>query len=74
VQQRDMMSIPDEVYRRVFQEDADGQMILDELARIFYDVPCYVSGRCAEEAIHIDGGRRVILYLMGRIGISVQGG
>lgn len=71
---RDQLQVPNEIWRRVFQEDADGQMILDELARIFYDVPCYVPGRSAEEAIHIDGGRGVIMYILSRAGISVQGG
>jgi hypothetical protein len=68
------LQVPDEIYQRVFQEDADGQQILDELARLFYDVPCYAPGRSAEEAIHIDGGRRVVMYILERAGISVQGG
>lgn len=71
---RDLLNVPDDVYRRVFQEDADGQMILDELARLFYDVPCYAPGRSAEDAIHTDGGRKVIMYILQRAGISVQGG
>lgn len=71
---RDQLNVPDEVYHRVFQEDADGQLILNELGRLFYDVPCYAPGRTAEEAIHIDGGRKVIMYILGRAGISVQGG
>lgn len=70
----DFLQTPDEVYRRVFQEDADGQMILDELSRLFYDVPCYVPGRSAEEAIHVDGARKVLLYIMQRAGISILGG
>lgn len=71
---KDPLNIPDEVYRRVFQEDADGQLIFDELARLFYDVPCFKPGGTAEEAIHIDGGRKVVMYIMSRAGTTIQGG
>lgn len=71
---KNQLNIPDEVYRRVFQEDGDGQLILDELARLFYDVPCHKPGGTPEDAIHIDGGRKVVMYIMSRAGISIQGG
>jgi hypothetical protein len=70
----DFLQVPDEVYQRVFQEDADGQMILDELCRLFYDVPCFEPGRTSEETIHIDGKRSVIMYILKRAGVSITGG
>ncbi|MHC1696888.1 MAG: hypothetical protein AB9919_02240 [Geobacteraceae bacterium] len=38
------LHIPDECYRRVFQEDGDGSGIFDELATLFYDRPSYAPG------------------------------
>lgn len=56
--------MPDnKIYNRIFQQDKDGQSILDELAAMFYDRPSYVRGDPYETA-YKEGQRAVVLFLI----------
>lgn len=72
--------LPDEVYRRVFQQDADGRRILEELAGMFHDQLGYVPaqiiqgemipGTRPEDAVYYEGQRSVLRYLFQRSAIE----
>lgn len=57
--------LPDLVYNRLFQQDADGVAVLEELAGKFYDVPSYVPGDPHATSFN-EGARSVIIYLLQR--------
>lgn len=57
--------LPDLVYNRLFQQDADGAAVLDELAGKFYDRQSYVQGDPHQTSFN-EGARSVILYIMQR--------
>lgn len=52
-----------QIYNRIFQKDKDGQNVLTELCRLFYDRPSYVKGDTHETA-HREGQRSVVAFLM----------
>lgn len=57
--------LPDLVYHRLFQQDADGVAVLEELAARYYDRPSYVSGD-PHATSYNEGQRSVITYLLQR--------
>lgn len=57
------MRVENEIYNRLFQRDKDGQNVLAELCRLFYDRPSYVKGDTHETA-HREGQRSVVAFLM----------
>ena len=61
--------LPDLVWERLFQRDADGIAVLEELATRFYDQDCYTPGSGnTTDAVYRDGQRSVIKYIMARAG------
>lgn len=59
--------LPDLVYHRLFQQDADGMAVIDELAARYYDRPSYVPGDPCATSFH-EGQRSVILWILQRAG------
>lgn len=59
------LNIPDKVYNRLFEQDGDGAMILQELSVLFYDRQSYVQGDPHETSFN-EGQRSVIAYIMAR--------
>lgn len=57
--------LPDLVYHRLFQQDADGAAVLEELAARYYDRQSYVAGDPHATSYH-EGQRSVISYLLQR--------
>lgn len=57
--------LPDLVYHRLFQQDADGVAILEELAARYYDRSSYVAGDPHATSFN-EGARSVILYILQR--------
>ena len=60
------------IYDRIFQQDKDGQAILDELSALFYDRPSYVKGDPHETA-YKEGQRSVIALIIRRCGLAQEG-
>lgn len=58
-------ALPDLVYHRLFQQDADGVAVLEELAARYYDRPSYVAGDPHATSFN-EGQRSVIMWLLGR--------
>jgi hypothetical protein len=59
--------LPDAVYNRIFQQDVDGEKILEELATHYYDRQSYVAGDPHATSFN-EGARSVISYILGRSG------
>jgi hypothetical protein len=57
--------LPDLVYERLFQRDADGAAVLEELAMKFYDSNLFVPGQPDQTNFNL-GARSVIVYIMER--------
>lgn len=62
------MPIEPKIYDRIFQMDKDGQAILEELARLFYDRPSYTQGDTHETA-YKEGQRSVVAFLIRKCGL-----
>lgn len=60
------------IYVRLFQQDRDGQAVLDELARLYYDRASYTRGDTHETAFK-EGQRSVVAYLIRKCGIVEEG-
>lgn len=60
--------VDNKIYNRIFQQDKDGQAILDELSRLFYDRSSYVKGDPYDTAFR-EGQRAVVSYLIHRCGL-----
>lgn len=58
-------------YARIFQEDKDGQAILNELATLFYDRQSYVKGDSHETAFK-EGQRSVVAFLIRKCGMALE--
>lgn len=55
------------MYYRIFQQDKDGQAILDELAALFYDRQSYVKGDSYETAFK-EGQRSIVAFIINKCG------
>ena len=55
-------------YYRIFQQDKDGQMILDELAALFYDRQSYIKGDPHETSFR-EGQRSTIAFIIRKCGL-----
>ncbi len=60
--------IGSKIYSRIFQQDHDGQAVLDELARLYYDRASYSQGDTHETAFK-EGQRSVVAYLIRKCGL-----
>lgn len=56
------------IYNRIFQQDRDGQAVLDELSRLYYDRPSYTKGDTHETAFK-EGQRSVVSFLIHKCGL-----
>ena len=56
------------IYYRIFQQDGDGQSILDELAALFYDRLSYCKGDSYETA-YKEGQRSVVAFIIRKCGL-----
>ena len=65
--------VPDAVYNRVFEQDADGRAIIDELTTEYVLRVSHVPGDPYETAVR-DGQRSVVLALMEKSGEKTNGG
>ena len=65
------MPVDPSIYSRIFQQDKDGQAILDELAALFYDRPSYTKGDPYETAFK-EGQRSVIALIIRKCGLSQE--
>lgn len=61
--------IPDLIYNRLFQQDADGIAVLEELAGRYYDRSSYVAGDPHATSFN-EGARSVVLYILGKAGTT----
>lgn len=61
--------IPDLIYNRLFQQDADGIAVLEELAARYYDRISYVAGDPHATSFN-EGARSVVLYILGKAGTT----
>ena len=59
--------VPDQVYRRIFQQDGDGAAILEELAAQFYDQASFQPGGRLEDAAYHEGERNVVAFILRKI-------
>lgn len=57
--------LPDQVYNRIFQQDADGAAILEELAAKYYDCDLFTEGQPDKTNFNL-GARSVIVHIMKR--------
>ena len=51
------------IFNRIFGRDKDGQAILDELNRVFYDRPSYQSSSDALGMAFREGQRSVVAHI-----------
>lgn len=51
------------IFNRVFGRDKDGQSILDQLNRIFYNRPSYHAGETERDMAYREGQRAVVAYI-----------
>lgn len=61
-----MTPVTPETYARVFEGMAEGQLILEDLARRFYDRPSFVPGK-VDVTSYNEGQRAVIGWIIGQI-------
>ena len=59
------------IYNRIFQQDKDGQAILDELSGLFYDRLSYTKGDTHETAFK-EGQKSVVAFLIRKCGLSQE--
>jgi len=62
---KEQSALPDLVYNRLFQQDADGAAVLEELAARYYDRQSYVPGD-PHATSYQEGQRSVVMYLLQR--------
>lgn len=65
------MAVDSKIYNRIFQQDKDGQAILDELSALFYDRPSYVKGDSHEMA-YKEGQRSVVALIIRKCGLATE--
>lgn len=65
------MKVDPAIYHSLFEVNADGKLVLEELCRLFYDRQSYVKGDTHETAFN-EGKKYVIQYLLNRLNQQQQ--
>lgn len=63
------MAVDNKLFNRIFQGNSDGQAILDELSRLFYDRNSYTKGDPYETTFK-EGQRSVIGFIIQKCAVN----
>lgn len=61
------------LYSNIFTKNKDGEIILEELCKLFYDRPSYTKGDDAMFTAYKEGQRSVIAFILRKAALTLEG-